>query len=191
MLSWPDNENPVFTLDVEIDERTIEHYPFETTDEMIVGAIAHTMTAHNALALADEIEDSLPDYPIATLSVAFWHACQAKHCLFYADSCESDSPLPPIAEETLRDANEVIAQVMEHAAPHIPEFLDIDTVAISLANARARLKTVQGLTAKLDQFHPIEDQASRRALIRMTAYMGNLDTEAIPPSSITHSANRR
>ena len=37
---------------------------------------------------------------------------------------------------------------------------------------------MQKLTESLDQYHPIEDKAPRRAVIRMIAYMGNADDEA-------------
>ena len=180
MLSWPKDENTMFTLDSEIDELNIEQYPFEDADEALVGALAHTMAAQNALALRDDAQEPMPGYSLATDSIAFWHACQAKQYLDYASRTDDRRQLPPIAADTLQQANQAIEDALQNAADNIPDFLGTDPVAKALAGARARLQTVKKLTENLDQYHPIKDKIHRRAVIRMIAYMGNTDDEAEP-----------
>ena len=82
------------------------------------------------------------------------------------------------AADTLQQANQAIEDALQNGADNIPDFLGTDPVAKALVGAQARLQTVQKLTESLDQYHPIEDKAPRRAVIRMIAYMGNADDEA-------------
>ena len=180
MLSWPNAENPNFTLEVEIDERTIEQHPFETTHEIVMGAMAHNTTAANALALRNELQDSPYDYSVTAESIAFWHACQAKHCLAYASQSQSEPPPTFLTTDILNDADRIIGEALQHRADNIPDHFDIDPVAKALISARARLSTVLDLTEKLEDLHPQEDSTARRAVIRMIAYMGAIDNEADP-----------
>ena len=180
MLKWPNADNPTFTLDVEIDDRTIEQYPFETTDEVIVGARAHVMAAQDALNTDDDSLQHSTEYYIATAAVAFWHACQAKQCLNYARSHYEEGQIPTIAADLLRQADLLITKALERTAGDLPDALDIDPVPKALVSARARLNTVQDLTEKLHVLHPMEDPHPQRALTRMIAYMGAFDHEVYP-----------